>query len=105
MCCGVLQALVTSKEWDNHVVYGVVCSSKDMVTPLDPNAKFDRKHYFANPHLYRSIFAETVGQYASVIVNGIYWDQKFPRGAVVVCFCVLCIESTNVPFVYLHLQC
>ena len=50
-----------------------------MVEPIDPKAKFDRKHYFANPHLYKSTFYERVAPYASVIVNGIYWDQNFPR--------------------------
>jgi alpha-aminoadipic semialdehyde synthase len=40
---------------------------------------FDRKHYFSNPRLYKSIFADTVAPYASVIVNGIYWAEGFPR--------------------------
>lgn len=74
-----LAKLVASKDFDNRVVYGCMCSSKDMIAPIDPNAKFDRKHYFANPHLYRSTFAENIAPYASVIVNGIYWDQNFPR--------------------------
>lgn len=50
-----------------------------MVAPIDPNATFDRKHYFSNPRLYKSIFAETIAPYASVIVNGIYWAEGFPR--------------------------
>jgi alpha-aminoadipic semialdehyde synthase len=74
-----LKALVTSKDFDNHVVYGVICTSKDLVTPIDPNVPFDRKHYFSNPRQYKSIFADTIAPYASVIVNGIYWAEGFPR--------------------------
>lgn len=61
------------------VVYLFLSPCRDLVTPIDPNVQFDRKHYFANPRQYKSTFAETIAPYASVIVNGIYWAEGFPR--------------------------
>jgi alpha-aminoadipic semialdehyde synthase len=57
------------------VVYLFLSPCRDLVTPIDPNVQFDRKHYFANPRQYKSTFAETIAPYASVIVNGIYWAE------------------------------
>ena len=56
-----------------------IFSSSDIVEPLDPKKKFSKSDYYKNPHLYKSVFAEKVAPYASAIVNGIYWDQNFPR--------------------------
>jgi alpha-aminoadipic semialdehyde synthase len=74
-----LKELVADKDFDNHVVYTCTCTSRDLVEPIDPNRSFDRKDYFANPQDYKSIFAETVAPYASVIVNGVFWNEDFPR--------------------------
>lgn len=42
-------------------------------------ATFDREHYYENPHLYRPMFHERVLPNITVLVNGIYWDHRFPR--------------------------
>jgi alpha-aminoadipic semialdehyde synthase len=69
---------------------------QDYIEPLDPNAKFNKEHYYKNPQLYRSVFHEKVSNfffflnkfcniflqiapYMSVMVNCAYWDQKYPR--------------------------
>ena len=41
--------------------------------------KIDKSHYYANPELYESIFPANIAPYVSVIVNGIYWDYRYPR--------------------------
>eukprot|EP01102_Stenamoeba_stenopodia_P004560 TRINITY_DN1485_c0_g2_i1.p1 TRINITY_DN1485_c0_g2~~TRINITY_DN1485_c0_g2_i1.p1 ORF type:complete len:688 (+),score=115.66 TRINITY_DN1485_c0_g2_i1:3-2066(+) len=74
-----LPALVSSKNPDRHIVYGVVASSENYIVPRDPEAKFSRKDYYAHPEKYRSVFHEKVAPYMSVLVNCVYWDVRYPR--------------------------
>ncbi|CAI5984613.1 unnamed protein product, partial [Closterium sp. NIES-64] len=37
------------------------------------------EHYYAHPDQYRPIFHETIAPYATVIVNCMYWEHRFPR--------------------------
>jgi alpha-aminoadipic semialdehyde synthase len=43
------------------------------------NGDFDFKDFITNPENYSSVFHEKIAPYTSVIVNGIYWDARFPR--------------------------
>ena len=43
------------------------------------NKPFDKKHYYEKPELYKGIFQEKYIQYISLLVNCIYWDDRFPR--------------------------
>jgi alpha-aminoadipic semialdehyde synthase len=77
-----LPALVESKSFDNHVVYGVMATSDNIVRLRDPeqhDKPLDKAHYYANPELYESTFAQTIAPYTSVLVNCLYWDQRYPR--------------------------
>ncbi|KMT03437.1 hypothetical protein BVRB_8g191220 [Beta vulgaris subsp. vulgaris] len=60
-------------------VYGCVVTSKDMVEPNDPNKTFKKVDYYSHPERYTPIFHERIAPYASVIVNCIYWEHRFPR--------------------------
>ena len=40
---------------------------------------FDRKDFFTNPQDYVCKFSELVAPYCHVLVNCIYWDDRFPR--------------------------
>jgi alpha-aminoadipic semialdehyde synthase len=40
---------------------------------------FDRDHYQKNPFEYESVFHSTIAPHISVLVNGMYWDERFPR--------------------------
>ncbi|XP_050216828.1 alpha-aminoadipic semialdehyde synthase-like [Mercurialis annua] len=60
-------------------VYGCQVTSEDMVEHKDATKEFDKADYYANPEQYKPIFHEKVAPYASVIVNCIYWEKKFPR--------------------------
>ncbi|KAG9443907.1 hypothetical protein H6P81_015247 [Aristolochia fimbriata] len=62
-----------------YQVYGCVVTCEDMVAPKDPTKKFDKTDYYARPEYYRPIFHEKVAPYASVIVNCMYWEKRFPR--------------------------
>ena len=41
--------------------------------------KVDKIHYYANPDLYESVFHDKIAPYVTMIVNGIYWDFRYPR--------------------------
>ncbi|XP_010687601.2 alpha-aminoadipic semialdehyde synthase isoform X1 [Beta vulgaris subsp. vulgaris] len=63
----------------NYQVYGCVVTSKDMVEPKDPNRTFNKADYYSHPEHYTPIFHEKIAPYASVIVNCMYWERRFPR--------------------------
>ncbi|KAJ3105261.1 hypothetical protein HDU97_008284 [Phlyctochytrium planicorne] len=78
-----LRALVENKNFDNHKVYGCKVTIEDYVVRKD-GGPFSRQDYFENPQNYDSIFHEKVNvwkvaPYASMLVNGIFWDERFPR--------------------------
>ncbi len=58
-------------------LYGCVVDSKDYAVNQDD--QFNREEYYAHPERYRSKFNERILPYASVLVNGIYWEPRFPR--------------------------
>ncbi|XP_028782509.1 alpha-aminoadipic semialdehyde synthase-like isoform X2 [Neltuma alba] len=60
-------------------VYGCVVTAQDMVEPKDPAKSFDKADYYSHPEHYDSVFHEKVAPYASVIVNCMYWENRFPR--------------------------
>lgn len=60
-------------------VYGCVVTCQDMVSPKDPSKIFDKADYYAHPEHYNPVFHERIAPYASVIVNCMYWEKRFPR--------------------------
>ncbi|KAJ1727351.1 hypothetical protein LPJ61_004617 [Coemansia biformis] len=40
---------------------------------------YDRAEYREFPDRYRSVFAEKIAPYTTMLVNGIYWEPKYPR--------------------------
>ncbi|KAL0374639.1 UNVERIFIED_CONTAM: Alpha-aminoadipic semialdehyde synthase [Sesamum radiatum] len=60
-------------------VYGCVVTSEDMVEHKDASKFFDKVDYYAHPENYRPIFHEKIAPFASVIVNCMYWERRFPR--------------------------
>ncbi len=41
--------------------------------------EFNTSDYYSNPQNYEPIFHKTIAPYTSVLVNGMYWDPRFPR--------------------------
>ncbi|KAG0485247.1 hypothetical protein HPP92_009326 [Vanilla planifolia] len=60
-------------------VYGCVVTCQDFVEPKDPTKTFNKVDYYAHPVHYSSVFHQRVAPYASVIVNCMYWEKRFPR--------------------------
>jgi saccharopine dehydrogenase (NAD+, L-lysine-forming) len=61
------------------VVYKCVFKEQDMVCPINPKSSFDLQDYYDHGTAkYRSQFEKYI-PYLSVLVNCIYWTQKYPR--------------------------
>lgn len=66
-------------------IYGAIVSRSDHIVRKrnanEPNdtMTFDPDEYNQNPERYYSIFSTRIAPYASVIINGVFWEQKFPR--------------------------
>ncbi|KAI9093121.1 Saccharopine dehydrogenase-domain-containing protein [Phlyctochytrium arcticum] len=73
-----LKDLYASKSWSNHRVYGCQVNTQDYLVRKD-GWKFDREHYHEHPEQYMSVFHEKIAPYTNVLVNGIFWDQQYPR--------------------------
>lgn len=52
-----------------HIVYGCVVTAEDMVEPIEPGKKFNKKEYYENPQLYRPVFHEKIAPHTNVLVN------------------------------------
>ncbi|KAG2717762.1 hypothetical protein I3843_03G190100 [Carya illinoinensis] len=73
----VTQPARTSKRF--FQVYGCAVTCREMVGHKDPTKVFDKADYYAHPEHYNPIFHEKIAPYASVIVNCMYWEKRFPR--------------------------
>jgi alpha-aminoadipic semialdehyde synthase len=72
-----VREMIHSKKWDGRKVYGCQVTAKDYARRADGG--FDYTEFRAKPELYHSVFAQEIAPYTTVLVNGIYWDRKFPR--------------------------
>jgi alanine dehydrogenase len=59
-------------------LYKVVFKEEDMVKPADPGAVFDLQDYYREPGKYVSV-VESFVPYLSMIINGIYWTERYPK--------------------------
>jgi alpha-aminoadipic semialdehyde synthase len=65
-------------EFSNKHVYKVVFKEEDMVTPLE-DKEFDLNDYYKyGSEKYKGKFEEYI-PYLSILINGIYWSEKYPR--------------------------
>uniref|UniRef100_A0A914EBA5 Saccharopine dehydrogenase (NAD(+), L-glutamate-forming) n=1 Tax=Acrobeloides nanus TaxID=290746 RepID=A0A914EBA5_9BILA len=59
-------------------IYGCVVSRSDHMIRKE-GGKFDMEEFEQHPERYVSKFASEIAPYASVIVNGIFWEPSTPR--------------------------
>lgn len=67
-----------NENYSRKLIYKVVFKEEHMVERIEDPSKFDLQHYYKNPHEYRSIFEKYL-PYLSILMNCIYWDQRYPR--------------------------
>ena len=61
------------------IIYGCVVTPKDYIVGLDFDELFCYEKFKAFPYKYKSIFHEKILPYASCVINGMYWDKKYPK--------------------------
>ena len=65
-------------EFSDKHVYKVIFKEEDMVSPLT-NVEFDLHDYYEHgSEKYKGKFEEYI-PYLSILINGIYWSEKYPR--------------------------
>eukprot|EP00761_Pharyngomonas_kirbyi_P003637 gb/GECH01003641.1/.p1 GENE.gb/GECH01003641.1/~~gb/GECH01003641.1/.p1 ORF type:complete len:922 (+),score=233.67 gb/GECH01003641.1/:1-2766(+) len=73
-----LRELWNNDSVDQHSVYVCIAEAKDMVEHKE-GKPFDKKHYYEHPEEYQGVFHEHVFPYTRILINGMYWESKFPR--------------------------
>jgi alpha-aminoadipic semialdehyde synthase len=69
---------VKQSSFSGDRIYKVVFKEEHMVEPVSPNNHFELKDYYEHPQKYRSKF-ESYIPHLSVLMNCIYWDERYPR--------------------------
>jgi len=75
---GQLGRLGSGRDVSRHHLYKVVFEEEHMVAPRDGQARFELQDYYDHPEKYVSQF-EGYLPHLSVLVNCIYWTERYPR--------------------------
>ena len=70
------EELFTLKD-DRYTIYKVVFKEEHMVERKD-GGKFELQEYYHHPEKYKGVFEKYL-PYLTVLVNAIYWDERYPR--------------------------
>ena len=73
-----LGELFASKNFAKNKLYKIVFREEDFVEPVEKNESFELKDYYEHPEKYRSTFERYI-PYITMLVNCIYWDDRYPR--------------------------
>ena len=72
------EELFDLNEAENKKLYKVIFREEHMVKPSHPENSFNLFDYFKHPEKYIMQFEKFV-PFLSVIINAIYWDDRYPR--------------------------
>jgi alanine dehydrogenase len=75
---GEVAGLAERADYAANVIYKVVFKEEHTVEPVSPEGLFDLQDFYEHPEKYRSTFERYV-PHLTVIVNCIYWEEKYPR--------------------------
>ncbi|KAJ3295229.1 hypothetical protein HK104_002890 [Borealophlyctis nickersoniae] len=64
--------------WSPQKVYACQVKPSDYLVHKD-GKPYDREHYHAHPEEYASNFHEKIAPYATMLINGIFWNERYPR--------------------------
>jgi alpha-aminoadipic semialdehyde synthase len=81
-----LPSLAQGARQREKTIYGCYLETKHLVRKTDQgnrgsetaNETFDKAHYYAHPEDYEPVFHTNIAPYITVLINGMYWDNKFP---------------------------
>jgi alanine dehydrogenase len=69
---------IEKRNYSNKKLYKVVFKESDMFTPKSKTIPFDLTDYYENPYKYVNNFEQYISV-LTVLINGIYWEPKYPR--------------------------
>ena len=73
-----LKATLENKQLTSNILIKTVFTKEEILEPLNPDKEFDLQEYGQHPELYRSKFYQFL-PYINILVNGAYWDVRYPR--------------------------
>ncbi|KAJ3121943.1 hypothetical protein HK098_003262 [Nowakowskiella sp. JEL0407] len=73
-----LKSFAESKDFDPHKVYLCQVTAKDYIVKKDGGV-FKSEDYKENPDKYESIFHKKIAPYCTMLINGIFWDSRYPQ--------------------------
>ncbi len=71
-------SLVERSAFSRNQIYKVVFKEEHIVEPIARENEFDLQDYYNHPQKYRSQFERHI-PHLTVLVNCIYWDERYPR--------------------------
>jgi alpha-aminoadipic semialdehyde synthase len=71
-------AVANSSDYSANVIYKTVFKEEHTVEPISPEDHFELQDYYDHPEKYRGTF-ETYIPHLTMIMNCIYWEEKYPR--------------------------
>lgn len=60
-------------------IYAAEVNIEDHIRHKTKNVFTSAEEYFAHPEEFTSIFHKDIAPYSSMVINGAYWDKRFPR--------------------------
>ena len=73
-----ISSLDKQSDFSKRHIFKVVFKEEHMVEPISSGNHFDLKDYYDHPEKYRSQFENYI-PHLTVLVNCIYWDDRYPR--------------------------
>ncbi len=73
-----LKTLQENKDVSSHLVYLTVFTEKHIYKPVKKDHPFQLQEYYDHPDRYESNFSQYI-PYLSVLMNCMYWDDRYPR--------------------------
>ena len=70
--------LVKRSDFSRNHIYKAVFKEEHIVEPIARENRFDLQDYYDHPQKYRSQFERHI-PHLTVLVNCIYWDERYPR--------------------------
>jgi alpha-aminoadipic semialdehyde synthase len=71
-------SLEGESDFSKRHVYKVVFKEEHLVEPISPTSRFGLQDYYDHPEKYRSQFEKYI-PHLTVLVNCIYWEERYPR--------------------------
>ncbi|KAG0000524.1 hypothetical protein BGZ79_005829, partial [Entomortierella chlamydospora] len=74
-----LPKITSSKNTRLDRVYAAEVNIEDHIRHKTKNVFTSVEEYHAHPELFTSVFHKEIAPYSSMVINGAYWDARFPR--------------------------